>query len=612
MDNLLTELKKLKLRESPAISKKCIDDILEMITAEDCDKASAGKTLVTEGILPELQHHVNLSDENVMKAAKLVAELAKTSSVREECVKQKFVDLFTKHLSSSDVETCTQVCRALGNICYDNDVGREAMSNCEGLEKLYNHLKRLHCDKKDDTHKASRMMGCGCLLNLTNTNELLQEKAIKLGALDLMNGYMQDYIDDEDLMSMVLMTVSSLVDSESAKEQIIDSKLPTTVVKLYESPEVAEIEDAILELLATLAEDDSVKNDLCKTALTQHLLATIRTHQDSDEDDSQTLVKLAADLIILLLTGDDSMQLLYNDGSGPVFLVSKKWLQCSHPHLRVCGALAIGNFARGDANCINLVKDGTTNVLIESLQITADDDISSKANMTMLHAVLSALRNIAIPASNKSAMINAGVLEKVLQFMSSDAAPVQFKLLGLLRMAVDGQEEAAKTLGTNEEFLKRLVAWCSVEEHAGVKGEANRLMASLIKNSRSSIVMNTILQIGGLKHLVSMATSEHTVMQNEALVALNLMIASIIGTNAASIKDSDLIPTIMTLLNDEKLLPELMCNTLSLVNGLHSADVTREAIQTAEILPMVQKHKGHSDSIVQERVLQVLATYGTS
>jgi hypothetical protein len=69
-------------------------------------------------------------------------------------------------------------------------------------------------------------------------------------------------------------------------------------------------------------------------------------------------------------------------------------------------------------------------------------------------------------------MINAGVLEKVLKFMSSDAAPVQFKLLGLLRMAVDGQEGAAKKLGTNKQFLERLVEWCSVEEHAGVKGRA--------------------------------------------------------------------------------------------------------------------------------------------
>jgi hypothetical protein len=41
--------------------------------------------------------------------------------------------------------------------------------------------------------------------------------------------------------------------------------------------------------------------------------------------------------------------------------------------------------------------------------------------------------------------------------------------------------------------------------------------------------MNTVLKTGGLKHVVSMATSEHTVMQNEALVALNLMVSSIIG-----------------------------------------------------------------------------------
>jgi hypothetical protein len=40
--------------------------------------------------------------------------------------------------------------------------------------------------------------------------------------------------------------------------------------------------------------------------------------------------------------------------------------------------------------------------------------------------------------------------------------------------------------------------------------------------------------------------------------------------------------------------------------------VTREAVEVAEILNMVKKHKGHSDSLVQERAEQVLSTYGMS
>lgn len=46
-------------------------------------------------------------------------------------------------------------------------------------------------------------------------------------------------------------------------------------------------------------------------------------------------------------------------------------------------------------------------------------------------------------------------------------------------------EEAAISLGKREDLIKRSVEWCATEDHPGVQGEANRLIAWLIKNSRS-------------------------------------------------------------------------------------------------------------------------------
>lgn len=42
-------------------------------------------------------------------------------------------------------------------------------------------------------------------------------------------------------------------------------------------------------------------------------------------------------------------------------------------------------------------------------------------------------------------------------------------------------------------------------------------------------VVRTVIQCGGVKHLVTMATSEHMIMQNEALVALGLIAALDLG-----------------------------------------------------------------------------------
>ena len=62
-----------------------------------------------------------------------------------------------------------------------------------------------------------------------------------------------------------------------------------------------------------------------------------------------------------------------------------------------------------------------------------------------------------------------------------------------------------------------------------VTGEASRLVAAFVKHSRSSEVMRNVMACGGIVPLVVMATSEHVVMQNEALIALTMISISILG-----------------------------------------------------------------------------------
>jgi hypothetical protein len=55
------------------------------------------------------------------------------------------------------------------------------------------------------------------------------------------------------------------------------------------------------------------------------------------------------------------------------------------------------------------------------------------------HALLSALRNLAIPAENKPILLKDGLIASVLPMVEVPTFPVVFKLLGTLRMAIDGQ-----------------------------------------------------------------------------------------------------------------------------------------------------------------------------
>lgn len=120
-----------------------------------------------------------------------------------------------------------------------------------------------------------------------------------------------------------------------------------------------------------------------------------------------------------------------------------------------------------DGNCIHMVDTGIVQKLLELL-----DRHVEEGNVTVQHAALSALRNLAIPGEpparccwwappqppltclrhssavvNKAKMLSAGVADVVLKFLRSEMPPVQFKLLGTLRMLIDTQGAGPKGHG---------------------------------------------------------------------------------------------------------------------------------------------------------------------
>lgn len=79
-------------------------------------------------------------------------------------------------------------------------------------------------------------------------------------------------------------------------------------------------------------------------------------------------------------------------------------------------------------------------------------------------------------------------------------------------------------MANRKEFIEKIVYWCYNSDHLGVRAEAPRLLVWLIKNSQSADAFPKILSVpNSVKCLVEMISSLHVVMQNEALLALNLM-----------------------------------------------------------------------------------------
>lgn len=176
--------------------------------------------------------------------------------------------------------------------------------------------------------------------------------------------------------------------------------------------------------------------------------------------------------------------------------------------------------------------------------------------MRLQHALLSTLRNLVIPKPNKRAIIEAGLVQTIIPMLAIHQPPVVFKLLGTLRMTVDGQEQLANELLCNRQLIEQLVHWSKSSDFASVTGESLRLMAWLIKhayfqknvlpkgttNDSSTMpsppppmneqnLVSFVQTAGAVDCMVNMLTSQHLVMQNEALIALCIM-AAILGARS--------------------------------------------------------------------------------
>lgn len=166
--------------------------------------------------------------------------------------------------------------------------------------------------------------------------------------------------------------------------------------------------------------------------------------------------------------------------------------------------------------------------------------------MRLQHALLSALRNLVIPKPNKAPIIKAGLVETILPMLQIHQPPVVFKLLGTLRMTVDGQEKLALELLRNTQLIDQLVFWSKSCDYANVTGESLRLMAWLVKHAyyqnrnatatasasggsvTGAIADDSSLKAfvrtnGAVECMINMLTSQHLVMQNEALIALSII-----------------------------------------------------------------------------------------
>lgn len=561
VDDIIKGLKNASIENSEATLS-----ILNKLTASEPN--SYDNCDLVEPLLNLLKSN---NTEICKQVAKSIAEITKTETQRKKFTQSEMIKTLIDSLAdtknSTDMELTIQVCRALGNICYLNDEARNKILTIQGDERLIQLLDvEAQCDNPKEL-QFIKVRG-GLISNYLLGGETLAKRAMDLKIMEkiqeIVDKCAMDVQKNEDLLLNVLPPLSIL--TENVSDLNFEPKLNKQLAQILAASTNPDLAEMCLELLHYQAENDEVKFLLAKEGLCEtiyRLLEKYKTLASSSE--ARALMKLACDLIVLILTGDDSMHYLY---STPLLKNMEDWLDSYDIDLLTTGVLALGNFARTDSHCIYMVENKVMNKLLEILSKNngVDDD------MRLQHALLSALRNLVIPKPNKGAVIEAGLVQTILPMLEIHQPPVVFKLLGTLRMTVDGQEKLALELLQNKTLIEQLVHWSKSSDYAGVTGESLRLMAWLIKhayqakntseNPPQTIDTTTddttsprtttagkvdetslrefVKTVGTVESMINMLTSQHLVMQNEALIALSILSTIFLCKNDSNIHLDDL------------------------------------------------------------------------
>ncbi|KAF1557158.1 Rap1 GTPase-GDP dissociation stimulator 1, partial [Eudyptula albosignata] len=482
-----------------------------------------------------------------VKAAQVLSEIAKNEEMKKPCIEADLVLTLIPLLESTDQEMLLHAGRAIGRICYDN---------------------------RD-----------------------LQEELVKVGVITSLVRILTDYAESEPLVHVDLLALCNLADLDTAKEALSKTKVAEQLVKQLRRAENHERLEIVFEVLQALAENDALKVQLVEAGVQEVLSEILLRLQGSSQAEDTCIVKAASDLIVSLLLGEPIWSSVTIKARQPL-------MGSAYLHFTTRGKSALPFFGLKDGNCVRMVQLGVIHQLLDLLEKHAES-----GDVSVQHAALSALRNLAIPVVNKVQMLEEGVAERIQALLRSEMPPVQFKLLGTLRMLADGQADAAEILGQDPMLLNRLVQWCNANDPTGVRGEANRLLASILRHNRSQEVVKAIQEAQGVKHLVSMTTSEHAAMQNEALNALAIASTIDLGTLEESFKESQLVQSLHKLLQDDNTSPEVKYNSIGLLCSLLNSGDLRQEIEEDKIKETLEQLCSHSNAnVVKEAVttLQVL------
>eukprot|EP00794_Sanderia_malayensis_P017669 gene17669-19431_t len=532
-------------------------------------------------------------NENAVKALilKVMADLAKKDENRTVLVKAGVIPVLMNEIENDNYDVTLQCFRTI-------DDGQQAVLESGGIGKVMDKFKNM-AELSDKELGNLPAMAYGCVNNISDDNVSLQEEFVKQGAMQIFLNCVKTFVNRKSEMAvLVIRAICALACSASGIEQFIELNIVAELLSFVKDAD-EKIIVAIFDSITELIEEDELSDEVCKEKSLLVIMDAAESRPNFNEtDNGDKVLKKIIDSLVLF-TSNESFHVKMSDTK----LLDRflAWLRSPNKQINVSAALAIGNCARSDGECIELVKNDTHKKLIDFLS----DQLEREDTTEQQQAVLSALKNMSIPVANKPILIDAMLPDCACRAVKLQNAAVQFKGLAVLRLLVQEQTGLAVRLGQDENLLAKIDECAKQEYVVGLCAEARRLTAAIVKNCHSNDCMQSLLNHNAMEILIGLLGSDHMIMQNEGLVSIVTLMTC--GQDAVDkFLDANGVEKTAKMLNQSSSKPHLVFNLISLFTAICQTENGKKALKESDILKDLEKLACSPNEMVQSRSTELL------
>ncbi|KAI8577275.1 hypothetical protein K450DRAFT_282785 [Umbelopsis ramanniana AG] len=502
---------------------------------------------------------------NASKLAELCANAARDQRTRGPLGKAGVIQTIAAIMELANAEGkeyVIQALRSFANLCFDEDDNRKLVAESGLIPTIVNGLS--------SNNPSLVRTTCGALMNLCiDSEDVIQEQVCDCNGVQalmkLLEPAQMDH-GEEAMVNTAAKLLTILQENEKAVLQIAAEEGVSKLIDLVRySWTVDKLEDLdLLEYLSEILQHVLSENEYAQASAGKSLsfitlldfIEQAEIADDADEEEQKQfdqICKCFVKAIVDVSLADDNLNHLYENES--VLNRYLKWIEDANDEsvtsdMQTCAALSLGNLARTDEHCVDLVQKYHVEIpLLRLLKKTTD--------LRVQHAVVSILKNLSLPKQNKQNIGSAGAIQAVAPYLDASKdmlKPVQFAVIGILKLLAVGDDFNATQIVTAEPSvdeaeesdtispLDRVVEFIQRVDDVAAKSEATRVLVNLIKtawsqeNVSSVVLRERLCSIQIVKALAALVrSSKFSILQNEAIIALTLLFTQ--ENNDAFIRD---------------------------------------------------------------------------